>query len=84
MLVEQDKRLLAGIVKTMEARDSLNGKVVASYEAQVGALTDRQRLYDAELDNVRTLLKKERRKRTWLSIGGLMGIAAGIYLGTKL
>lgn len=83
-LVEQDKRTLAGIVKAFEGRDSLNAAIIGSYNKQIQAMAERGRLYDAELDNMRTLLKRERRKRTWLSIGGLAGIAAGIYLGTKL
>lgn len=83
-LVEQDKRHMAGIILTMQQRDSVNAKLLFSFQEQVLVLNEKQLLYNAELSNIRTLLKKERRKRTWTAIGGLVGIAGAFYLGTKL
>lgn len=83
-LLEADKRTMAAIVQNANRRDSVNAALVLSYQQSAIIANERFALYDAELLNTRILLKKERRKRTWLSIGGLAGIVGGIYLGTKL
>lgn len=83
-LLEADRRTMTAIVQNATRRDSLNAALITSYQQSAIIAAERYALYDAELLNTRTLLKKERRKRTWLSIGGLAGIAAGIYFGTKL
>lgn len=83
-LLYSDIGSLSQININLRRTDTLQQRLISTYEAQVKTMQEQRGLYDAELSNIRTLLKKERRKRTWTAIGGLVGIAGAFYLGLKL
>lgn len=83
-LLYSDIGSLSQININLRRTDTLQQRLINTYEAQVKTMQEQRGLYDAELSNIRTLLKKERRKRTWTAIGGLVGIAGAFYVGLQL
>jgi hypothetical protein len=83
-LLNQDVSLLGQINVNLRIKDSLNVEIIKAEREKSVIMQEQRGLYDAELSNMRNLYKKERRKRIWTQVFGIVGISGALYLGLQL
>lgn len=76
-LLNQRVVLLQGQITELKERDSAN---TASSQAQIKALLEERSLCQDQVKIMEQMLRKERRKRFWISTAGTVATAAAIIL----
>lgn len=71
-------------IANLITRDSVRVGIVNSKDQQISIMGEQRKLYDAEISNVTKLLKKEKRKRWWTAVGGIVAASGAFWLGLKL
>ena len=79
ILTERISGLKEQIVLLKE-KDSIT---VAAYTEQIASLLEQKKLYEDQMKGYELLLKKERRKRRFTGIAGILTTAAVFYISTR-
>lgn len=69
------------LITEYQAKDNANDVIIASMREQRAALEDEKKIFNDQLRGYEGLLRRERRKRFWTTVGGLVttGIAGYMY-----
>lgn len=70
---------LQNVITQLKAKDATNQSIVSTYENQVKEMTDIRTEMQNEINYWQKLFLKEKRKRFWTTVGGIIGIGAAIY-----
>lgn len=82
-LYDTDIRLLNSRIENLKAKDSVSAEIMESYRREIWTMVSQKALYNAELNNISRLLKKEKRKRFWTIVGGIATTTGALWLGSK-
>lgn len=67
------------LVKTVEQKDSI---LIMDSQNQIKLLLEEMTLCQDQVKTMETIIRKERRKRFWVSAAGIVTTGAAIYLST--
>lgn len=59
-------------------------KLIDGYNYQIKIMREQRQLIESQVDNLTTLYRKERRKKTFWQVVCGIALGGGIYLGTQL
>lgn len=80
----EDIRIQGDRINNLIERDSLRTNIINNQEKQISVMGEQRKLYDAELSSVTKLLKKEKRKRWWTAVAGIVAASGAFWLGLNL
>lgn len=74
-----DQRILGleEMIRQLNDRDSIT---VASYEAELKLMREQKALYEDQIATFEKLLRREKRKRFWTSVGGTLTTVGALFL----
>lgn len=72
--------LLQSTITQLEQKDSAT---VIGYQSQILALHQEQDLYKDQINTYEKLLRREKRKRRWATLGGVVTTGLVLYLSNK-
>lgn len=58
--------------------------IISKYESQVSVMADQRKLLEAQATNLTKLYKRANRGKTFWKITTVVGIVAGVFLGSRL
>ena len=68
------------IILSLNSKDSVNKKIVTSFEDEIKVMKDQRGIYDGMIKAYEKQIKKLKRSLFWTRVGGIAVIAAGTYL----
>lgn len=67
------------LIKTFEEKDSIRAE---DCKSQIASLIEEKALYQDQVKTMEQMIRKERRKRFWITASGILTTGAAIYLST--
>ena len=74
---------LQGMVAEYQSKDSVYSKVIHGYVLEVGNLEAQKQTLTNWVQSLERQVKKEKRKRFWTTIAGVVGIGLTAYLSAQ-
>lgn len=71
--------ILQNLISSLKSRDSLNVSLIRTYENEIKEYKDIRADMQHEISYWQKLFLKEKRKRVWTTIGGVVAIIATIF-----
>lgn len=76
--------ILKEVISEYKEKEVINFNVVNSYEKQIIVLNSEKEIYKQQVFDFEKLLRKEKRKKKWTAISGIVTTAGAIWLGMQL